>query len=58
MTINSSNERLLNVFNLALSELKEEFHKTGRYDDVNTKLDEILKLLVIKYIDTRITLIP
>ncbi len=41
----------LEAFNASLLELKEEFHKTGRYDDANVKLDEILKLLSIKYFD-------
>lgn len=46
-------ELLLDNFNLALSDLKNEFHKTGRYDDANSKLDEILKLLVVKYSDLK-----
>ena len=53
LTLKPSNEILLDNFNTALDELKEEFHKTGRYDDANTKLDEILKLLVIKYFDLK-----
>ncbi len=51
LTLKLPDQPLLSNFNNALTELKEEFHKTGRYDDANTKLDEILKLLVIKYFD-------
>lgn len=32
-----------------LLNLREEFHKNGRIDDSNKKLDEILKLLMISY---------
>ena len=32
-----------------LLNLREEFHKTGRLDDSNAKLDEILKLLLTSY---------
>jgi type I restriction-modification system DNA methylase subunit len=32
-----------------LAELKEEFHRAGRYDDANIKLDEIVKLLLIRH---------
>lgn len=42
---------LLDDFNSSLNELKEEFHRTGRFDDANTKLDEITKLLTIKFLD-------
>lgn len=50
-SLSLENQSVLENFNTTLSKLKEEFHKTGRYDDANTKLDEILKLLVIKYFD-------
>lgn len=40
-------------FNSSLAQLKEEFHKTGRFDDANSKLDEIVKLLAIKYLDSK-----
>src|SRR3989338_8526662 len=40
-------------FNSSLAQLKEEFHKTGRFDDANYKLDEIVKLLAIKYLDSK-----
>lgn len=33
--------------------LREEFHRTGRYDDANTKLDEIVKLLVMRFHEER-----
>jgi hypothetical protein len=29
-------------------EMRETFHRTGRLDDSNTKLDEIVKLLCIE----------
>jgi hypothetical protein len=35
----------------ALAELREEFHRTGRFDDANAKLDEIVKLLAIKFFE-------
>lgn len=31
-----------------LHELREEFHRSGRYDDSNVKLDEITKLIFLK----------
>lgn len=37
------------VFYEILSELREEFHKVGRLDDSNSKLDEIVKLIVLGY---------
>ncbi|HUW83286.1 MAG TPA: N-6 DNA methylase [Phycisphaerae bacterium] len=37
----------------ALSALREEFHRIGRFDDANAKLDEICKLLVLKVLDAR-----
>lgn len=43
----------LETFNSALRKLKEEFHRTGRFDDANVKLDEIVKLLIIKYFDLK-----
>lgn len=43
----------LEDFNSALNNLKEEFHRTGRFDDANTKLDEITKLLTIKFFDLK-----
>lgn len=46
-----SQEDVLDDFNSSLKQLREEFHKTGRYDDANVKLDEIIKLLLIKYFD-------
>ncbi|HEV2453104.1 MAG TPA: N-6 DNA methylase [Verrucomicrobiae bacterium] len=43
----TSNE-LYNRFNRGLLDLRETFHRTGRLDDSNTKLDEIVKLLSIE----------
>lgn len=43
----------LEDFNFALSNLKEEFHRTGRFDDANAKLDEITKLMTIKFFDLK-----
>lgn len=37
----------------ALAELREEFHRTGRFDDANAKLDEIVKLLAVKLFEDR-----
>ena len=34
-------ESVTKRFNDSLGELKELFHRTGRFDDANTKLDEI-----------------
>lgn len=49
----SPTEPLLNSFNKGLNTLKEEFHRTGRFDDANTKLDEIVKVLTIKFFDVQ-----
>jgi type I restriction-modification system DNA methylase subunit len=38
----------LTRFNDGLKELREIFHKTGRMDDSNAKLDELVKLLCIE----------
>lgn len=46
-------EQALTQFNQSLGQLKEEFHRTGRFDDANVKLDEILKLLTVKYFDLK-----
>lgn len=35
------------VFYKTLGQLREEFHRTGRYDDANAKLDEIVRLIVM-----------
>jgi predicted RNA methylase len=40
-------------FYLALSNLREAFHRVGRFDDANAKLDELCKLLVLKVLDRR-----
>ena len=40
---NSSNNNQEFIFSI-LQEMRELFHKTGRFDDSNAKLDEILKL--------------
>ncbi len=37
----------------ALSALREEFHRIGKFDDANAKLDELCKLLALKVLDTR-----
>lgn len=39
---------ILQQFNKGLLDLRESFHKTGRLDDSNTKLDEISKLLCLE----------
>jgi len=39
---------LLTQFNQGLLDLRETFHRTGRLDDSNTKLDEISKLLYLE----------
>ncbi len=44
-----SNNFNYDVFYDILSELREEFHKNGRLDDANSKLDEIVKLIVLGY---------
>jgi type I restriction-modification system DNA methylase subunit len=41
---------LLEQFNAGLLDLRESFHKTGRLDDSNTKLDEISKLLCLEVV--------
>lgn len=40
-------------FYRSLSQLKEEFHSLGRFDDANAKLDEIVKLLSVKMLERR-----
>ena len=40
-------------FYRSLSQLKEEFHSLGRFDDANAKLDEIVKLLSMKMLERR-----
>lgn len=45
---NLSDETLLQRFNRGLHDIREVFHKTGRLDDSNTKLDEIAKLLCLE----------
>lgn len=42
-----------NKFNDVLLRLREEFHKNGRFDDSNAKLDEIVKLLAISFLDAK-----
>lgn len=37
-----------NAFFQALVQLRDEFHRHGRYDDSNVKLDEITKLIFLK----------
>ena len=39
---------LLQKFNQGLLDIRETFHKTGRLDDSNAKLDEIVKLLCVE----------
>lgn len=39
---------ILSQFNKGLHEIREAFHKTGRLDDSNAKLDEVAKLLSIE----------
>jgi type I restriction-modification system DNA methylase subunit len=39
---------LLQTFNRGLHDLREVFHKTGRLDDSNAKLDEVAKLLYLE----------
>ena len=39
---------LLQTFNRGLHDLREIFHKTGRLDDSNAKLDEVAKLLYLE----------
>jgi len=40
-------------FYRSLSQLKEEFHSLGRFDDANAKLDEIVKFLSMKMLEGR-----
>jgi hypothetical protein len=40
-------------FYAALRHLRKEFHRIGRFDDANAKLDELCKLLVLKVLDAR-----
>lgn len=40
-------------FYSALRSLREEFHRIGRFDDANAKLDELCKLLVLRVLDGR-----
>ena len=40
-------------FYAALGTLREDFHRIGRFDDANAKLDELCKLLVLKVLDGR-----
>ena len=42
-----------NIFNEVLLELREEYHKNGSIDDSNKKLDEIIKIITIKFYDSR-----
>lgn len=37
------------TFSQALNALREEFHSTGRFDDGNAKLDEMSKILFVKF---------
>ncbi|MFO0961279.1 MAG: N-6 DNA methylase [Phycisphaerales bacterium] len=37
----------------ALGRLRGEFHRIGRFDDANAKLDELCKLLVLRTLDAR-----
>jgi predicted RNA methylase len=41
------------AFYRALGELREEFHRIGRFDDANAKLEELCKLLVLSVLDRR-----
>jgi type I restriction-modification system DNA methylase subunit len=43
----------LGVCRWFLNDLKEEFHRTGRFDDANAKLDEILKIVLMKFYDNK-----
>lgn len=40
-------------FYSALAALREQFHRIGRFDDANAKLDELCKLLVLRTLDLR-----
>lgn len=41
------------AFYKALGELRETFHRIGRFDDANAKLEELCKLLVLAVLDRR-----
>lgn len=41
---------LLTQFNFQLNEMREAFHQSGRLEDSNTKLDEIVKMLCIEIV--------
>lgn len=41
------------IFYEVLMNLREEFHKNGRLDDSNAKLDEIVKLLIMSYYESK-----
>ena len=41
------------VFYQRLRILREDFHRIGRFDDANAKLDELCKLFVLKTLDRR-----
>lgn len=41
----------LQIFNSSLKNLRDAFHKSGRFNDSNAKLDEISKLLAIQLYD-------
>ena len=45
--------QLLNQFNAGLLEMRELFHGSGRLEDSNTKLDEIIKLLCLEIASVR-----
>src|SRR3989338_6383202 len=45
--------QILERLNDGLEGIKMEFHKTGRFDDANAKLDEVLKLLTIKFFELK-----
>lgn len=41
------------IFNDVLLELREEYHKSGSIDDSNKKLDEIIKLITLRFYDLK-----
>lgn len=41
------------IFYDVLLNLREEFHRNGRFDDSNVKLDEIIKLLTISFYEAK-----
>lgn len=49
----STKDDFLKDFNSVFNNLREDFHRTGRFDDANAKLDEIIKLLTVKLFDVR-----